>query len=167
MRTDELNESLETLFRELVEGAPHGGAYILNAGDPGLLAVLDDLDAAAASVAREGGATIAAHAAHLAYGISLLNRWAGGENPYPDADWSRAWRIAAVTPDEWASVRRDLRQQTSRWSEGLGSPREVAPVELNGMIASIAHLAYHLGAIRQIHPSTRGPRDPGTPGPAP
>jgi len=27
------------------------------------------------------------------------------------------------------------------------------------MIASVAHLAYHLGAIRQIDQQTRGPRE--------
>jgi hypothetical protein len=27
------------------------------------------------------------------------------------------------------------------------------------MIASLAHLAYHLGAIRQIAPAARGPRE--------
>jgi hypothetical protein len=32
-------------------------------------------------------------------------------------------------------------------------------VELSGMISSIAHLAYHLGAIRQIDKQSRGPRD--------
>ena len=30
--------------------------------------------------------------------------------------------------------------------------------ELNGMIGSIAHVAYHLGAIRQINKAGRGPR---------
>ena len=30
-------------------------------------------------------------------------------------------------------------------------PRDVDEIELNGMIGSIAHLAYHLGAIRQIN----------------
>lgn len=30
---------------------------------------------------------------------------------------------------------------------------------LNGLIASIAHLAYHLGAIRQIERKARGPKD--------
>jgi len=32
-------------------------------------------------------------------------------------------------------------------------------VELAGMIASIAHLAYHLGALRQIDKDLRGPRE--------
>ena len=36
---------------------------------------------------------------------------------------------------------------------------EVNDIELNGMIGSIAHLAYHLGAIRQINQSTRGPAE--------
>ena len=31
--------------------------------------------------------------------------------------------------------------------------------ELTGMIASIAHLAYHLGAIRQINKKVRGPKE--------
>jgi hypothetical protein len=38
-------------------------------------------------------------------------------------------------------------------------PREVQEIELNGMIGSIAHLAYHLGAIRQIDSSLRGPAE--------
>jgi hypothetical protein len=41
----------------------------------------------------------------------------------------------------------------------LSSPREVSEVELTGMIASIAHLAYHLGAIRQINKESRGPKE--------
>lgn len=41
----------------------------------------------------------------------------------------------------------------------LGTDREVIPVELTGMISSIAHLAYHIGAIRQIDNGTRGPRE--------
>jgi hypothetical protein len=32
-------------------------------------------------------------------------------------------------------------------------------VELTGMIASIAHFAYHLGAIRQIAKDARGPKE--------
>jgi hypothetical protein len=33
-------------------------------------------------------------------------------------------------------------------------------MELNGVVGSIAHLAYHLGAIRQIDRAARGPADP-------
>jgi hypothetical protein len=35
----------------------------------------------------------------------------------------------------------------------------VSETELNGMVASIAHFAYHMGAIRQIHKQARGPKE--------
>jgi hypothetical protein len=159
METNELTPSLHCLFRELVHGAPETGAFVLNPRDRGLLASLDQLSAADASASRDGGATVAAHAAHLAYGLSLLNRWAAGENPYGDADWSAAWRVAEVTEPGWAEIRSRLREEADSWHEALGADRNVSGVELNGVLASIAHLAYHLGAIRQIQPLLRGPKD--------
>ena len=56
-------------------------------------------------------------------------------------------------------MRADRRTETTRWLNTLRTPREVQEVELNGMIGSIAHLAYHLGAIRQINASARGPAE--------
>ena len=40
----------------------------------------------------------------------------------------------------------------------LRSPRESSDIELTGMISSVAHLAYHLGAIRQIDAAIQGPK---------
>lgn len=157
MNTREITDSLGTLLAELVDGAPEGGAYMLNGGDPGLLRSLDRLSADAASAASDGGAPIAAHVEHLRYGLSLMNRWAGGENPFRDADWSASWRRTSVTDAEWAQLRADLRDEAHRWLSVVRTPREVAPIELNGMIGSIAHLAYHVGAIRQIDRTARGP----------
>jgi hypothetical protein len=52
-----------------------------------------------------------------------------------------------------------LREEAQRWRQAIGSPREVSAAELAGMIASIAHLADHLGASRQIDKDLRGPRE--------
>jgi hypothetical protein len=41
----------------------------------------------------------------------------------------------------------------------LRTARDVDDTELNGMIGSVAHLAYHLGAIRQINRGARGPTE--------
>ena len=41
----------------------------------------------------------------------------------------------------------------------LKTPREANGMEFTGLVSSIAHLAYHLGAIRQIHKDTRGPKE--------
>jgi hypothetical protein len=161
MRTDDVSQSLATLFSELVEGAPTTGAYMLNAGDAGLLRSLDRLSAAAASAPTPTGSSIAAHVDHLRYGLSLLNRWSGGENPFADADWSASWKRTTVSEEGWQRLRSDLRAEAARWLEALRTPRDVRDIELNGMIGSIAHLAYHLGAIRQIDSTLRGPADSG------
>ena len=159
MNTRELTGTLTTLFKELVDGAPASGAYILNRGDAGLLRSLDKLSAADASERVAGGATIAAHVDHLRYGLSLMNRWSAGDNPFADADWTASWRMAEVTDTAWRDLRSELAAEAHRWRAALASPREVGPEELAGVVGSIAHLAYHLGAIRQISRAARGPRE--------
>jgi len=157
MTTNDFERSLRTLLSELSYGSAPAGAYVLNPGDAGLLAALDALSAADASASRDGGATIAGHAEHLRYGLSLMNRWAAGENPFTDADWTIAWRTREVTEEQWADLRRRLRETIDSWHSALAFPREIAGVELDGVMASVVHMAYHLGAIRQIHAGTRGP----------
>lgn len=161
MPTAETRDALTTLFSELVDGANRpGGAFILNSGDVGLLRSLDKLSAADASRSASDGATIAAHALHLRYGLSLMNRWAReGGNPFADATWDEAWKTSTVDAPRWEEIRRGLRAETHRWLEALDAQRETTAVELSGMIGSIAHLAYHLGAIRQIDKAARGPKE--------
>ncbi|HET9371025.1 MAG TPA: hypothetical protein VFO19_12285 [Vicinamibacterales bacterium] len=162
MDTKDIAASLETLFAELADGAnnPAGGAYMLNSGDRGLLRSLDLLSAADASRALDGGATIAAHAQHVRYGLSLMNRWAReGGDPFADAAWDAAWKTSAVDDEAWQAIRDGLGGEARAWRATLGSPRPVTREELNGLIGSIGHLAYHLGAIRQIAAAARGPRE--------
>jgi len=161
MQTKDVAGPLGILFSELVDGVPgKGNAFILNTGDVGLMRSLDKLAAADASRSVNDGATIAAHAQHVRYGLSLMNRWAReGGNPFADAKWEEAWKLTAVDDGAWSEIRRGLGDETRQWIEILQSPREVLDVELTGMLASIAHLAYHLGAIRQIDKSVRGPKE--------
>jgi hypothetical protein len=161
MHTKEMSPVLGRLFSELANGTSKGGeAFVLNSGDVGLLRSLDRLSAAAASRSVNDGATIAAHAQHLRYGLSLMNRWASeGGNPFADAKWDEAWKTSSVDSAEWEEIRSGLGDNAHRWLEALRSPREASDVELSGMIGSIAHFAYHLGAIRQIDKSSRGPKE--------
>jgi hypothetical protein len=160
MRTDDTAQPLTRLFGELIDGVPSDGGFVLNTGDVGLLKSLDALSAADASRSANEGGTIAAHAQHVRYGLSLMNHWAvEGGNPFANAKWDDAWAISTVDATEWAEIRSGLRDEAHRWLNVLRTPREAAGVELTGMVASVAHLAYHLGAIRQIHKSVRGPRN--------
>jgi hypothetical protein len=157
---NDLHSSLPLLFAELINGPASDAAYMLNPGDPGLLRSLDALSAEAASKpSAPGAASIAAHVDHLCYGLDLMNRWSDGEaDPWSGADWTASWRRITVTDSEWAALRERLRQSTGRWHRSLQAPRSMSALELNGVIASIAHLAYHVGAIRQIDRSIQGPR---------
>src|SRR6266550_3217153 len=98
MNTRDASPALARLFSELVDGTRGpAGAFVLNTGDIGLLRSLDTLSAADASRSVNDGATIAAHAQHLRYGLSLMNRWATeGGNPFANATWDDAWRISMV-----------------------------------------------------------------------
>ena len=161
MRTTEIGPLLARLFSELVDGiAADGTAFVLNSGDVGLVRSLDRISAADASRSVNDGATIAAHAQHVRYGLSLMNQWADeGGNPFANAKWDEAWKTRSVDEAAWDEIRGGLRDECQRWQRTLKTSRQVAEVELTGMAASVAHLAYHLGAIRQINKHARGPKE--------
>jgi hypothetical protein len=160
MNTRDIATPLASVTSELVLGSPDASAptVALNRGDEGLLKSLDKLSAAAASSTHSGGGTIAAHTDHVRYGLSILNRWASGtENPWAEADWTQSWKKATVSESDWATLRSDLRREAAAWIDVLGTPRDLDDAKVPWLIGSIAHLAYHLGAIRQIDRAARGP----------
>jgi hypothetical protein len=151
-------ESLTKLLNELLDGPAADASFVLNPGDKGLLDSLDRLSASEAStIPAAGGASVAAHVDHLTYGLGLLNRWKNGEQPFADADYSASWKRTNVSDAEWAVRRHNLRNAANAWRDAVPGLHDLNDVELNGVVASVVHLAYHLGAIRQINRSLRGP----------
>src|SRR5215467_7310422 len=153
MRTTDPSPALARLFSELIDGvsSTSGGGFVLNTGDVGLLRSIKKLSAADASESSNGGATIAAHVQHVRYELSLMNRWASqGGNPFADAKWNEAWKTSTVDLRAWAEICQGFEEEAHRWLDVLRTLREDTEVELTGLVGSVAHLAYHLGAIRQI-----------------
>jgi hypothetical protein len=158
MSTEDVAAPLATLLTELVDGTAPTGGYMLNKGDVGLLRALDTLSAEEASRVVNSGSSIAAHVDHCTYYFTLMNRWAAGEkNPWKGADWAASWLKPKVSNDEWAKSREVFASETRKWVNFISEPRDVKDTELTGMIASVVHLAYHLGAIRQMERKIRGP----------
>jgi hypothetical protein len=121
---------------------------------------LDRLSAAEASRSTNDGAIVAAHAQHLQYGLSLLNRWAAnGGNPFADATWDEPWNTREVDARMWDEIRAGVRDEAHRFLAVLREPREVSETEFGWLVGTIAHVAYHLGAIRQIDRQARGPKE--------
>ena len=159
--TNRMLAAASGLLRELLDGTPAAGGYVLNPNDPGLLQVLDRLSAAEASTIASNAATsIAAHVDHVRYGISLFNRWSRGEkDPFSSADWTASWKRIAVSDEQWQELRQSLADESTAWANAMKTPPTMNLVALRGIIASVVHLAYHLGAIRQMDQKIRGPRE--------
>lgn len=145
--------SIHTLLSELVDGpAPGQGTWILDR-DPsaGLAGTLDSLTAAQASRhIIPGESSIVGHANHLLFSLTLMNRWAAGENPFEGADWQGSWKTQTVDDVQWEDLRRKLREQGHAWLKALDTARDWDEEDFTGALASIAHLAYHLGAMRNM-----------------
>jgi len=101
---------------------------------------------------------VAAHVDHVRYGLSLLNRWARGEDPWHDADFSASWTRLSVTDDEWAALRAALRREAAAWAAAIEERTSWDRDSMTEAMGSVVHLAYHLGAIRQLAARTAGPR---------
>lgn len=154
---EHVQRTLVALLHELAEGPVPEASWVLNPADQGLHRSLDRLSAAAAS-RRIGESSIAAHVDHLRYGLELMNRWSQGESPFADADYAASWRRLTVSEDAWQELRNQLRNEIEHWNAAILRPRDLTQFELTGVVASVVHLAYHLGAIRQMDRSIRGPK---------
>jgi len=132
---------------------------VLNPGDRGLLKSLVAISADQASRVHDGGgSSIAAHVEHVRYGLEVLNRWArGDQNAFANANYAASWRRTHVSDDEWRARIDQLRSEAVAWRDQVVRPREVDETEATGAVASVVHLAYHMGAIRQMDRALRGP----------
>jgi len=145
---------LEVLQEACEGGKPGQGTAFLDgtkadgSQNHGLFATLDSLSAAQASEPTVLGTSVAAHAAHSAYHMEVGLRWAQGDRgPF---DWKDSFEPRAVDEAQWKALRErvraayagilELAHNTTNWDEDAAG----------GLAASLAHLAYHLGAIRQV-----------------
>ncbi|MBB6098036.1 hypothetical protein HNR42_001459 [Deinobacterium chartae] len=142
------------VLRETFEGGQPGqGTAFLDrtqsdgSGNHGLFATLDALSAPQASDPTALGLSVAAHAAHIAFHLEVLVRWASGDRgPF---DWQSSFSPAVVDEAQWAQTRERVRTAYQR-ARDLAAHLEVLDADtVGGLAAMLAHAAYHLGAIRQ------------------
>ncbi len=131
---------------------PKGTWIVSNKSGAGMLASIDLLDARAASRVPPGCANaIAGHVGHMIFALDLFTRAARGEDVYSKAKWSESWNVKAVDAAQWDDLRARLRALIiDAISIVNGTPRLDSQDMVTGGVALVAHLAYHLGAIKQI-----------------
>ncbi len=115
----------------------------------GLNPTLTQIDAATASkLPASGRSSIAAHCEHLRYVINVVNAWSKLEKPQPD--WSLAWKTSSVDAAQWEVLKTAIQTECETLKTLIASSTEWNPKLLNLLMSNTSHVAYHVGAIRQI-----------------
>ena len=152
--------ALIELCSEAFEGAQSEGTWFVE-NDPGcgVFGTLDGITAEAASrPSGAGKSSLAGHAGHLLFAIRVANDYALSRDLM--LDWEPSWQHQTVNDKEWDQLRRDMRQEAAQFIEYLrtdpGWSQDDDPGwsqdELTRTIGCLAHIAYHLGAMRQLRP---------------
>lgn len=145
------------VLREAVEGGrPGEGTAFLDGttadgrGNHGLLATLATLSAAQASQ-EVGGATVAGQTRHTAFHLEVMVRWErdGDRGPF---DWPGSFQPAQVSEEEWLTLQARVRQAYEELTAFAQTQADAPPNGdlTDGLTGAAAHVAYHLGAIRQL-----------------
>lgn len=128
---------------------PRSTHFVNNAPDCGVFGTLDTLSAAQASTPpAPGHSTAAAHAEHLRFSLDVSTRWLRGN--HVKADWPSSWAVQSVDEEGWLRLRERLRDEYAQFLELIDARPEVDEELLTGIVGTVAHAAYHLGALRQI-----------------
>jgi len=145
--TTMVRKEIRTLLEETF--VLHHGAYT----DKGtsLSETLAGIDSGRASRVVSGHPqTIAGHVFHTTFYIRVLLEYMQDLRT-GKTNWDESWVITTVDPGEWEKLKVDL---LTAYRELLAFVDAVAQWEnedhFGGVLATLAHCAYHLGAIRQL-----------------
>jgi hypothetical protein len=147
--TGELVAQLLHVLREAFEGPPGPWSYFTDKDSrAGVFGTLDGVSASEASQ-RVGSlaSTIASHVQHLTGSLVISTRWIRGEMTARDRDQS--WTVTVVDEAAWAALRKQLRREYDTILMTIQSHGRWDEDAIGGAVGAIAHVAYHLGAIRQ------------------
>jgi DinB superfamily len=149
---------LSNVLQEAVEGSSGPWTYFIdNRPGAGVFGALAALSAAEAS-RSQGGTSIAAHAHHVAFAMEASA--ASIEGDRTPRDWKESWRVKAVNAAAWKELVGQLHREYRRLRLAVQSRAWSSEETFGETVGVIAHIAYHLGAIRQKAVSLRVRRAP-------
>lgn len=133
------------VLAEGVEGPNGGRTYFLdsNAGLANTLASLSAEDASRAI----GGNSIAAHVGHILFSFDAFAGAISADGK--SHDWDESWRVSAVDEKTWKKLRGEVDSGYARLRDAIEQHADGSEDALASAAGAAAHLAYHIGAIRQ------------------
>ncbi len=150
LKRETIVRAVHLLLKESFEGLPpDSSTWYSDSGPEGaLLPLLGSISAGVANrPPREGGRTIAQHARHERFHLEVTERFLGGDRS--GSDWNRSWDVDARDDAAWQREVSAMKQayeavrarfERVEWNEET----------LASALGTVAHAAYHMGAIRQI-----------------
>ncbi|MCR8645445.1 hypothetical protein NV379_22675 [Paenibacillus sp. N1-5-1-14] len=150
-----LRNSVKTMVKETFEGPPvpvKGSWFTDSKPNSGIFGVLEGMSYDQASIAVHG-TTLAAHIDHIRY-----HMWGTNEiirqGKQPEMDWRKSWGIHSVDEQEWNRIQEGLRNEYLTLLESI-DVIDWNELLANEVLSSLAHSAYHLGAIKQMIKSVK------------
>jgi hypothetical protein len=143
-------KAILALLTEVVEGmqGTQGTWFVDTKPNQGFLGMTDIPAETASWAPGHGLSSIAAHTIHVRFALRLANAYFRGEKP--GHDWESSWEIQSVSPEEWAEVRRSLREDYDEIKKHLETVEPPDADTLTGAFAMVPHIAWHLGAVKHI-----------------
>lgn len=137
------------VLKEAFEGGQNSWTYFIdNRPGTGMLATLDALSAVQASQpSGAGGGTIAAHVHHVCFSLAEAASFIRGD--HSPRDWSQSWAVKTVDDAAWSELRARARRAYEDLMRAIESHALTDEMAFGGTMGVVAHMAYHLGAIRQ------------------
>lgn len=138
---------LLSVLREALEGPSGSWTYFIDKKpDAGLLGALGTVSADEASRVW-GDTSIAAHAHHIAFAMAASA--AAIEGDQTPVDWKESWRVTSVDEAAWTELVARVGREYQRLRRAVEARASSSGEAFGEAAGSIAHVAYHLGAIRQ------------------
>lgn len=139
-----------SMLTEAFESPPEPWSAFLDQRT-GLFETLASVSAETASAPpAPGHNTVAAHAEHLRFHLAGINAFLRGQEE--KLDWTESWKVQQVDPAQWRGLQDALNEEYEAVRTFVREQPEWDEQAVGGAIGLLAHVAYHLGAIRQLVP---------------
>jgi hypothetical protein len=150
----EVTSQLVAVLKEALEGAEKWSYFTDHGADAGLFGTVAKLSAAEAS-RNTGGTSIAAHVHHVTFGLKASADWLRGDHGHKN--WQESWQVTTVDEAGWRRLQADLHSSYQELQQAMQSHAVDDVMARGGAVGAIAHVAYHLGAIKQKVAGLRQP----------
>ena len=114
--------------------------------DSGLFGMLTNINAEEASKVI-GSSSIAANVYHIIFSIYVSAKWISGDNS--PVDWNKSWELTAADKNKWREIQEELKISYQKLRSSIETADLSKPEITGGAIGTLAHVAYHMGSIKQ------------------